>query len=290
VLERVIDASDAHAAGVRASLQSGVETAPVHLLASLATHPRSRTSVRSPGSEPRTRFVRSLTIIYRILFLLFAEARGLVPLWHPVFRDAYSMAALQAQAEASPQPRGLWAALQAIMRLAHAGCEAGDLRVTPFNGRLFAPDRADLVHQPRGRRRRGRSRPARAAALARVLLALTTRQGGAGGREHIVGDLGVEQLGAVWRVLDYEPDPAERPAACDRPAQGYGHVLYPSVLTDFSSPPLHPLVGDATAEKISPIAGRGDGRRVPCLSVPLPRSAYNARWCDPARRAHDVTI
>ena len=36
-------------------------------------------------------------------------------------------------------PVGLWDALRAIARLAHAGCRAGDLRVTPFNGRLFAP-------------------------------------------------------------------------------------------------------------------------------------------------------
>ena len=47
-------------------------------------------------------------------------------------------------AESRP-PRGTWAALQAIARLAHAGAEAGDLRVTPFNGRLFAPARAPLL-------------------------------------------------------------------------------------------------------------------------------------------------
>ena len=36
-------------------------------------------------------FDHSLTVLYRILFLLFAEARGLVPLWHPLYRDRYSL-------------------------------------------------------------------------------------------------------------------------------------------------------------------------------------------------------
>ena len=34
---------------------------------------------------------QSLTVLYRVLFLLFAEARGLVPLWHPVYRERYSL-------------------------------------------------------------------------------------------------------------------------------------------------------------------------------------------------------
>ena len=37
--------------------------------------------------------------------------------------------------------RGLWLAVQAISRLAHAGCSAGELKVTAFNGRLFSPSR-----------------------------------------------------------------------------------------------------------------------------------------------------
>ena len=43
---------------------------------------------------PADAFEQALTIVYRMLFLLFAEARGLVPLWHPVYRDSYSVDAL----------------------------------------------------------------------------------------------------------------------------------------------------------------------------------------------------
>ena len=87
-------------------------------------------------------YEQALTIVYRVLFLLFAESRGLVPTvasrstatatrWRPL-RDL---------AERAARPAGLWETLQAMSRLAHAGCRAGTLRVTPFNGRLFAPVR-----------------------------------------------------------------------------------------------------------------------------------------------------
>ena len=60
---------------------------------------------------------------------------------------------------------GLWDALRAIARLAHAGCRAGDLRVTPFNGRLFAPARTPLAER----------RDLDDEAARRAVLALSTR-------------------------------------------------------------------------------------------------------------------
>ena len=94
-------------------------------------------------SEPRrhaadaleSAYDEALTAVYRLLFLFFAEARGLVPSWHPVYRDAYGMESMRAAAEVDV--RGLWPTFQAISRLAHTGCRAGDLEVTAFNGRLL---------------------------------------------------------------------------------------------------------------------------------------------------------
>ena len=112
-------------------------------------------------------FEQALTIVYRVLFLLFAEARGLVPLWHPVYRTSYSIESLRKIAERRPVTPGLWDGLRAITRLAHAGCRLGELHVTPFNGRLFAPAR----HAAR------RSRDLDDEAAQRALLALTTTEG-----------------------------------------------------------------------------------------------------------------
>jgi hypothetical protein len=134
-------------------------------------------------------------VVYRVLFLLFAEARGLVPAWHPVFRQSYTIDALRAVVETLPRPRGVWEALQAIARLAHRGCRAGSLRVPPFNGRLFSPADAPLAD----------SMPLDDGAVRQALLALTTRSGRRGRERISYADLGVEHLGGVYeRVLDYD--------------------------------------------------------------------------------------
>jgi hypothetical protein len=191
-LPALVEESERHGGAVCRALKDGVLSASADVLAALVR----------PAPVPQVRFADSfeqaLTIVYRILFLLFAEARGLVPLWHPVYRDSYSIAALGALAERTGGSCGLWAALRAIARLAHAGCRAGDLRVTPFNGRLFAPAGTPLAER----------RDLDDEAASRALLALTTRPSAdGGGRERIAyRDLGVEQLGTVYEtLLDYEP-------------------------------------------------------------------------------------
>ena len=198
----VVAASDRHAAGVCQSLRDGVLSASSDVLTALAASSR-RPQLTRPIDDA---FEQALTIVYRMLFLLFAEARGLVPVWHPVYRESYSLEALRDAAEGGPRPAGLWDALRAIGRLAHGGCHAGDLRVTPFNGRLFAPARTPLAE-------RGDLDDH---AAKRAILALSTRlSADRAGRERIAyRDLGVEQLGAVYEtLLDYEP-------RVDRPAGG----------------------------------------------------------------------
>ena len=195
LLERAIGISEAHRASVRSSLQQGVDAALAHLLGAFAAALRGNR--RSPvGQALASTFDESLIVIYRILFLLFAEARGLVPRWHPVYRDGYTIESLRTPIELLPRPRGLWETMQSIARLAHRGCRVGSLRVTPFNGHLFSP--ADSPLAERARLDDG--------AVRQALLALTTRQA-AGGRERIsYADLGVEQLGGVYeRVLDLVP-------------------------------------------------------------------------------------
>jgi hypothetical protein len=189
-LEALVHETEQHRATVGRSLQIGVEDALTRLVASFARGTRRRAIVLEAA------LADALTIVYRILFLLFAEARGLVPQWHPIYRDSYTIESLRPAAEGDGPPTGLWQALQAIARLAHRGCTAGTLRVVPFNGRLFAPSAAPLADSFVLEDRVARE----------VLLAVTTRPG-TDRRERITyADLGVEQLGAVYeRVLDYAP-------------------------------------------------------------------------------------
>ena len=201
VLHQLVQSSEDDSALVRQSLRHGVLHAAADVLGALIA--------QRPAAAIDGALEQALTIVYRILFLLFAEARGLVPLWHPIYRESYSLDGLRAAAERPGPAPGLWDGLRAISRLAHLGCQAGDLRVTPFNGRLFSPSRTPLAERRDLDDEAGR----------RALLALATRTTvDHAGRERIAyRDLGVEQLGAVYEtVLDYEPRIEEIPDSSRR--------------------------------------------------------------------------
>ena len=100
-----------------------------------------------------------------MLFLLFAEARGAGAAVASDLPRQLQRRGAARRRRAAGSPRGLWDALRAIARLAHAGCRAGDLRVTPFNGRLFAPARTPLAER----------RDLDDEAARRALVALSTR-------------------------------------------------------------------------------------------------------------------
>ena len=252
---RVADESARHGVAVRASLRDGVRDALALLLEALLAGSRRA----ADAAHRDDTFEQALTIIYRILFLLFAESRGLVPVWHPVYRDSYTIDALRSRAEAGRDSRGMWEALQALSRLAHAGCRAGTLRVTPFNGRLFSPSRTPLAEIRRLDDR----------LVAGAIVALTSRPTPQGRERISFRDLGVEQLGAVYEsVLDYEPavTPAARSTAGgprrDTPLEvtlvpqrdrrkASGTFYTPQGVTDYLvRQTLHPLVSHATADHI----------------------------------------
>lgn len=186
-LDELVARSERHRTAVGQSLQTGVGRALDALAAGFTA--RRRTLV------PREAAVAdALTVVYRILFLLFAEARGLVPDWHPVYRDSYTIESLRPQVEGGGAGAGLWQSLQAIARLAHRGCRAGTLTVVPFNGRLFSPAGAPLAE----------SMTIDDGIARDALLAVTTDRTGDRRARISYADLGVEQLGAVYeRVLDH---------------------------------------------------------------------------------------
>ncbi|HEY1911468.1 MAG TPA: N-6 DNA methylase [Vicinamibacterales bacterium] len=248
-LDALVVASDQHALGVCQSLRQGVLSASRDVLAALVSrHPsreRTRRSRSAPGDNDGS-FEQALTIVYRMLFLFFAEARSLVPLWHPIYRESYSLEALRDAAE-QRQSRGLWATIRAIARLAHSGCRAGALRVTPFNGRLFAPSRTPLAE------RRGLDDEA----ARRAVMALSTRPAvDRAGRERIAyRDLGVEQLGAVYEtLLDYQPRIDRRGVSLEGGSgirKATGTFYTPQPIADYLvRRTLAPLVRDATPDAI----------------------------------------
>ncbi len=202
LIDRVTRDSAHQAVQVCGFLREGVIEALTHLLRGMA---RPTGAGATDGARQRHlawTYEQAITVVYRMLFLLFAEARGLVPVWHPHYREGYTVSALCAVAERPGRAHGIWEALQAISRLAHAGCDAGSLHVTPFNGRLFAPARAPLAE----------SRRVDDEVVRHAILALATQPGRGGRRRVAFRDLDVEQLGSVYEsVLEYEPAVEPRP-------------------------------------------------------------------------------
>ena len=251
LIYEIIRASARHGQAVGRSLRVGVIDAVQHLLCGLNQCGRH---------ELGDLLDESLTVVYRLLFLMFAESRGLVPNWHPIYRESYTIESLRERAERPGKAPGLWEALQAIARLAHAGCRTGSLVVPPFNGRLFSPARAPIAETCVVS-----DEVARGALLA---LSTTTasrtssnRRGSSAPAKRTridYRDLGVEQLGAVYEsVLDYQPAFAE--SGKDRillrrggdTRKSTGSFYTPQTITDYGvRRALHPLVDGATADRI----------------------------------------
>ncbi len=236
LITQVIRSSARHGLAVGRSLRFGVVEAVQHLLCALN---------RCGRHELSHLLDESLTVVYRLLFLMFAESRGLVPNWHPLYRDSYTIESLREQAERRDAARGLWAALQAIARLAYKGCRAGSLVVAPFNGRLFSPARSPIVE----------SCDVDDESARRALLAVSASRPGT---RFDYRDLGVEQLGAVYEsLLDYEPAFAD--ARRDRivfqkggdARKSTGSFYTPQAITDYVvRRTLSPLVDGATSDEI----------------------------------------
>jgi hypothetical protein len=240
LLERAVVLSARHGVEVCRALGDGVLEALKLVITALSR----RGGRRYP---PDILFDHSLTVLYRILFLLFAEARGLVPLWHPLYRDRYSLDTIVSGLVNGSAQRGLWRALQAISRLAHAGCSAGELSVTAFNGRLFSPAHAEAFDHTR----------VDDAVLGKALVAVgTTTVGRIHGRVRIAyRDLDVEQLGAVYeRILDYQPSPSAGVIALVRSGdvrKSTGTFYTPRAVTSYLvGRTLEPLVHSQSSEAI----------------------------------------
>jgi hypothetical protein len=280
-IAQLVAASEFHGAEVCRSLRTGVLGASQDVMqAMVARRPR----------DPWSTFEQALTVVYRILFLLFAEARALVPMWHPIYRESYSIESLREAAERSTAPAGLWEALRAASRMAHAGCVAGDLRVTAFNGRLFAAARTPLAER----------RDLDDRAIGRAVLSLATRPApDCAGRERIAyGELGVEQLGAVYEeLLDYEPVVERLDSARGRPGRPAPRVTLQHGSTQrkatgsFYTP--QPLAQYLVRRALAPLVDQAEPERILDLKILDPAmgsGAFLVAACEYLAQAYEAAL
>jgi hypothetical protein len=219
-LDALLAASERHLALTCAALDRGVRAAFDRLRGEFERRISGRERARGAPSPAE----QALTVVFRLLFLLYAESRHLLPTDHPIFRDAYAIATFRDGLD-SERLRGWWPALRAIMRMAHDGCRTHGLDVTAFNGRLFAPNQAPLVETSNVADDTARE----------VIGALATRRVPAGTRSPIpYAELGVEQLGAIYeRLIDVPRSHNDRSQRASTLRKATGTFYTPRALTDF---------------------------------------------------------
>jgi len=235
LLDRAVDLSARHGIAVCGALADGVLDALDLLLRALGE--------RTKPSPTQSLLDQALTVVYRILFLLFAEARGLVPMWHPIYRDRYTIDSIVSTLLAGTRVRGVWSAVNAISRLVYNGCAAGELKVTAFNGRLFSPSATTAIDRTR----------IDDELMSQAVLSIgSTPASHSNGRTRIAyRDFDVEELGAVYeQVLEYEPRAGQLVRTRDL-RKSTGAFYTPRALTSYVvRETLAPLVAGRTADQI----------------------------------------
>ena len=153
-----------------------------------------------------------VTVLMRIVFLLFAEERRLLPSDDETYVAAYSVGRLveqleQAEALGGPQSlehrTGAWHRLLAVSRALHAGVAHEDLRLPAYGGTLFDPDRFPWLE---GRSDAAAMASARPPAIddrtvLRLLRAVQYVEVGGERRRLTFRALDVEQIGYVYEGL-----------------------------------------------------------------------------------------
>lgn len=128
---------------LRGNVQAAIETFANGFLVSA---PGFMDQVRAQADGSQHLYRDILVTIYRILFLLFAEQRGMLPGRGSLYQEEFSLTALRTLAE---QPRGddsnfdLWEKLKTTFSMVEHGVP--QLNIYPYNGALFSMARTPLL-------------------------------------------------------------------------------------------------------------------------------------------------
>lgn len=223
-----------HAARVSEDLKRAVFTAAESLVAGFLADARDRGRLADltalTDAELRRYRDAALTALYRILFILYAEARDPRLDEHAIYRTSYSAHGLVDDLLRDPHRNwaenstGLWARLRALFRIYDEGLP----QITPWEH--IPPRGGDFfnANTAEGRLLNEARLPDRT--VARLILDLTTTAARRGvGRERVsFRELDIESLGAVYEgLLEYEPRVAREPTLELR-VQGRTFALSPA--------------------------------------------------------------
>jgi len=139
-----------------------------------------------------------LHVIYRILFLLYAEQRGMMPGRNSLYAQEYSITALRERAEKGVPARDthldLWEGLKVTFRMVEKGVP--ELGIFPYNGALFSPEKIGRLNDL----------TCCNSELLKAIRYLTLIEKGRVLQRISYADLGVEEIGSIYEsLLEYTP-------------------------------------------------------------------------------------
>ena len=213
LLDRVLEESQRHAARIADDLRENIVLAVEALIQGVLDEPANRNVVdRSDQRVVQQLFEESLYFLYRLLFVLYAESRDLLPLGEsPIYRDTYSLEHLRDLADRDLHAddygktyyieslRTLFTMLRVGFPNVNRSLAAPPFRIPPFNGQLFDASRTALLDQCRIGDRAMRE-------VVRELSLSRPRRRSDRRERYSYADLGVDQLGSIYEgLLVFEP-------------------------------------------------------------------------------------
>lgn len=209
-LNDALAASTAYARALEQDLRDNVYRALVHLMQGFLDLPTNKLD----AGQLRTIYDNSLYLLYRLLFILYGESRGLLPLQNESYRVHYALDTLKheiAQLKTSPATRTTkyWSRLRDLFHIIN-GDDADlnrELGVPRYNGGLFNPTLHPFLE--------GMAVGDRA--LLEAINLLSRRNG-----EFVdYRTLGVRQLGSIYEgLLEYQPRFASEEMVAVRDGKG----------------------------------------------------------------------
>ena len=236
-----------HSARVSEDLKAAVFRAAEILIRGFLEDIQARPEAFNPKPTLGQLRDTALQTLYRLLFILYAEARDERLQRHRLYQKSYSLEQLvdrllRVPEEELPGNRfGTWQALQALFRIYDEGLPpTPDLEnIPPRGGRLFSdktPEGQLIAKLKLSDRVAGRL----------VLTLATTKPRRGVGRERVsYRELEIEQLGSVYEgLLEYEPRTADQ-TMIEVVVQGRDFVLTPAELKRLCEQKQLVLKGDA---------------------------------------------
>lgn len=218
-----------------------------------------REALEEGGQEEAEAYYQDLLrIVYRLLFLLFAEQRGMMADRGDLYTKEYSISALRERAErkqSRDHQTDLWEGLKVTFCLVGQGVDEDDLHVPGYNGGLFDEEKLEFVQDAACDNE----------TILRAIHNLTHVEQQGYQQRISYADLGVDEIGAVYEsLLEFTPQLADTALKLDDRSISRGqfylddrgmerketgsYYTKPELVDQLIESALKPVVNDRVAE------------------------------------------